>query len=67
MTVLFKKEKDMKNARMLLVAALIVGVGHLASGHEPSARGKEQQRKRDQVHIAVQAIPWMKEQGWRSG
>jgi hypothetical protein len=46
----------MKNARMLLVAAFIVGVGQLVSGDQPSAREKEQQLTRDQLHISVQAI-----------
>lgn len=46
----------MKNARMLLLVALIVGVGYVARGDDPSDREKEQQQKRNQLHAAVQKI-----------
>ncbi len=46
----------MKNARMILLVALVVGVGHIALGDDPSAPGKEQQQKRDQLRAAVQGI-----------
>ena len=47
----------MKNVSMLFVMALTVGASQFASGHEPStAAEKEQQRKRDQLRIAVQGI-----------
>jgi hypothetical protein len=45
----------MKNARMLLIVALVAGVGHIAFGDDPSNREKEQQN-RDQLHSAVQKI-----------
>ncbi len=45
----------MKNARMLFGLALIVGAGQVTSGQAPSDRQKDQLR-RDQLHIAVQAI-----------
>lgn len=38
----------MKNARMLVVVAVVIGVGQAASGEEPS--------RRDQLRIAVQEI-----------
>ena len=46
----------MKNLSLLSVTALLVGIGQIVSGAEPTAREKEQQRKRDQLRIAVQAI-----------
>ena len=50
-----RKEKDMKNAGMFLMLALIVGVAHAANGQEQSDQEREQLR-RDQLHIAVQQI-----------
>lgn len=45
----------MKNARMLLMVALMFGAGHVARGQEPSEQEREQAR-RDQLHTAVQQI-----------
>ena len=46
----------MKNARMFVIVALVVGVGHIALGDTSSDQDKEQQRKRDQLRAAVQGI-----------
>jgi hypothetical protein len=46
----------MKNVRMLLVMALVVGAGQMVTGQEQSTREKEAQLKRDRLHIAVQDI-----------
>ena len=45
----------MKNARMFLWVALIVGIGQFAIGQDSPEKQKEQQR-RDKLHIAVQNI-----------
>ncbi len=47
----YKKEKDMKNVKMLLVVALLVGISQVARAQEA-----EQQPTRDQLRIAVQKI-----------
>ena len=46
----------MKSVRMLLVMVLVVGAGQLVNSQEPSAPGKEDQLKRNKLHIAVQKI-----------
>lgn len=45
----------MKNARMLVLLALVVGVGRIASGQGQTERDREQVR-RDEVLIAVQQV-----------
>lgn len=46
----------MKNVKILLAMALIVGAGKLAIGHDPATHDKEAQLKRDRLHAAVQDI-----------
>ena len=45
----------MKNARMLMLVALVAGVGQIAPGQDQTEQDREQVR-RDQVSIAVQQI-----------
>ena len=57
----YKKEKDMKNVKMLFVVALLVGIGgiggigQVAKGRE-AAQPDQQQIARDQLRAAVQEI-----------
>ena len=53
-----REEKDMKVARMLFVAALIVGAGQVVNGDDghDNSRADQTQTKRDQLRIAVQEI-----------
>ena len=53
--MLFKKEKDIKVARMLFVTALAVGAGQIVSGQDRSP-ADQVKAKRDQLRIAVQRI-----------
>ena len=46
----------MTNVRMLFTVALIAGAVQIGRGHEPSADQKQEQHRRDQLHIAVQEI-----------
>lgn len=46
----------MNGARMLFAVALIIGAGQVVSGQEPPTREKEEQLRRDRLHVAVQEI-----------
>ena len=45
----------MKNVKMLVVVALLVGIGQVASGQEAAQPDKEQ-IARDQLRVAVQEM-----------
>jgi hypothetical protein len=55
-----RKEKDMQNARMCWVVALVLALGRVANGADHTADARErdaaEEAGRDQLHMAVQEI-----------